>query len=439
MKTNTKRSSQIFTHEGAPAKHISAEAQLRRSVMSCMLFEDTFYEDGVDIATRLRQEVHAVKPEVAVSIAIEARHKMYMRHAPLWILIALCDHPVRHSVLENAIFDVVSRADELAELVAMYWKDGKKPLPAQMKRGLARAFTKFDAYQLAKYRGEGNKVTLRDVMFLVHPKPPQGMTDTYKALANKTLRSTETWEAKFSTAGPQTDEEKRAMWKEMIESGKLGYFALLRNLRNMEACGVPKHLVEPHLVGGAGMNKILPFRYLAAAREVPQWEDIIDRAMLAAMGAMPKLPGKTVILVDVSASMSWGTKRSALTNMDRAAALAALVAGTCKDYSVWAFGTDTARVPNRQGIPLVEAIREMNLGHGTRMGHSIGIVNCAEDYDRLIVLTDEQSHDRVPDPKGRGYVINVASYRNGVGYGAWVHIDGFSEKVLNFVKEIEGV
>jgi 60 kDa SS-A/Ro ribonucleoprotein len=60
--------------------------------------------------------------------------------------------------------------------------------------------------------------------------------------------------------------------------------------------------------------------------------------------------------------------------------------------------------------------------------------------NRLIVITDEQSHDRVPAPKSdRGYMINVASYRNGVGYGAWTHIDGWSEAVIEYIRAVEFV
>ena len=59
-------------------------------------------------------------------------------------------------------------------------------------------------------------------------------------------------------------------------------------------------------------------------------------------------------------------------------------------------------------------------------------------HDRLIVVTDEQSHDRVPQPVAkRSYMINVGSYRNGVGYGPWTHIDGFSEAVIRFIAEVE--
>ena len=55
----------------------------------------------------------------------------------------------------------------------------------------------------------------------------------------------------------------------------------------------------------------------------------------------------------------------------------------------------------------------------------------------MVVITDEQSHDRVNAPRGRGYVINVASNRNGVGYGEWTHIDGWSEAVIDYIAELE--
>ena len=60
-------------------------------------------------------------------------------------------------------------------------------------------------------------------------------------------------------------------------------------------------------------------------------------------------------------------------------------------------------------------------------------------YDRLIVFTDEQAHDSVPDPRGRGYMVNVASNQYGVGYGKWNHIDGFSEAILDYIRESEAM
>lgn len=60
-----------------------------------------------------------------------------------------------------------------------------------------------------------------------------------------------------------------------------------------------------------------------------------------------------------------------------------------------------------------------------------------EKCDRLIVITDAQAHDKVPAPSGKGYLINAASYKNGVGYGKWMHIDGWSEAVIEYIRALE--
>ena len=69
----------LRTHEGAPAKPIDVELQLRRSVLACLLWESQFYEDGVEIAGRIRELVPKVEPEKVASLAIEARTKMKLR------------------------------------------------------------------------------------------------------------------------------------------------------------------------------------------------------------------------------------------------------------------------------------------------------------------------------------------------------------------------
>src|SRR5690606_23450596 len=125
----------------------------------------------------------------------------------------------------------------LAEFVALYWRDGKRPLSAQMKKGLARAFCKFDAYQLAKYDRPG-PVRLRDVLFLVHAKPAAAtQADTWKKLAAKALDSPDTWEVALSAGA-----DKRDTFERLLKEKKLGYLALLRNLRNMDQAGVDEAL-----------------------------------------------------------------------------------------------------------------------------------------------------------------------------------------------------
>jgi len=92
-------------------------------------------------------------------------------------------------------------------------------------------------------------------------------------------------------------------------------------------------------------------------------------------------------------------------------------------------------VPSRRGFALRDAMDSSQSHSGTQLGAALGGIR--EKYDRIIVVTDEQSHDRVPAPKGKGYMINVASAKYGVGYGAWSHIDGWSEAVIEYIRELE--
>ena len=123
------------THEGAPAKHISsAEQELRRSVLACMLWENQFYEDGVAIAGRIRELVPKVAAEKVAALAVEARTQMKLRHAPLLLVREMARLATHRQMVAETLFRVVQRADELSEFVALYWSEGKQPLSAQVKR-----------------------------------------------------------------------------------------------------------------------------------------------------------------------------------------------------------------------------------------------------------------------------------------------------------------
>lgn len=92
-------------------------------------------------------------------------------------------------------------------------------------------------------------------------------------------------------------------------------------------------------------------------------------------------------------------------------------------------------MPARRGFALRDAVDASQSHSGTYLGKALAQI--PEKYDRIIVITDEQAHDRVPGPRGRGYVINVASFQNGVGYGSWTHIDGWSEAVVEYIRALE--
>src|SRR5213593_1255981 len=146
------------THEGAPARHISPELQLRRSVLACLLWESQFYEDGVEIGGRIAELVPKVAAEKVAALAVEAREQMKLRHAPLLLVREMARHKTHRAPVSETLARVIQRADELAEFLAIYWAEGSArgnrrnaPLSAQVKKGLAAAFSTFDEYQLAKY------------------------------------------------------------------------------------------------------------------------------------------------------------------------------------------------------------------------------------------------------------------------------------------------
>lgn len=438
MKLNTKPDP-IRTHEGVVAKRITPAQQLRRSVMSCLLWEREFYEDGQDIAARITETADKLPLETVAAIAIEAREVANLRHVPL-LLVRSMARRGGGAIIGDTLARVIQRADEITEFLSIYWKDGRQPVSKQVQRGLAQAFTKFDAYQFAKYDRDG-AVKLRDALFLSHAKPDTPEREAlFKAIVDRSLTPPDTWEVALSGGA-----DKREVFERLLREGKLGYLALLRNLRNMVDAGVDTGLMRDAIVARKGARRVLPFRFVAAARACPQMEPALDQALAANISEMPPLAGKTVVLVDVSWSMSSPlSARSDLRRMDAAAALASVI--NAENLRVLTFSWKLVEVPPRRGMSGVDAVINSQQHGGTDLSGAVGWVNKNLSHDRLIVITDEQASGRdlwgtrrgVPDPVAlRAYMVNVASAQNGVGYGVWTHIDGFSENVIRFIVENE--
>lgn len=420
------------THEGVPAKAISTEQQLRRSVLACLLWEKQFYEDGVEIAGRIAELVPKVKADTVAALAVEAREQMKLRHVPLVLVREMARHASHRALVAETLERIIQRADELSEFVAIYWANGRQPLSAQVKKGLATAFSKFDAYSLAKYN-RPSPVKLRDVLFLAHAKPrDEAQAALWKQLVDGELNPPDTWEVALSAGA-----NKRETFERLLRENKLGALAMLRNLRNMADSGVDESLVKSALTG-LNISRVLPFRFIAAARYAPQWEAELETAMCKAVEAVPKLAGKTVLVVDVSGSMTAPlSARSEMQRTDAAYGLAILLREIAEELSVYTFSDRCLRVPSRRGFALRDAIDNSQPHGSTYLGRALESIR--EPYDRLIVITDEQSHDAVPRPTGKAYMINVASYKNGLGYGAWTHIDGWSESVIGYIRELESL
>jgi 60 kDa SS-A/Ro ribonucleoprotein len=450
VQTNTRSKFSARTHEGAIVPLPSVMTELRRTASACLLFEGTFYESGQDIAKRLYDLVQRVPLLDVLRLAQDLRHVHGLRHAPLWLLNAALDHP-DHNAHGDALVTVLanvcgSRGDMPGEMLAMYRKDNpKRPIAKVLQKGLATAVGSLSSYALQKYAARG-AFRLRDVMFLTHPKPRDKVqTEWFEMLAEDKLPPANTWETRLSAGA-----NKRETWEAMLRDGTLGSLAILRNLRNMQDAGVPMGEIVNGLRVSVERSKfdILPFQFVAAARAAPLLEPEIERSMLTAVLKMRdegmKLPGHTIILVDVSGSMRGKlSEKSTLNRSDAAGAMAILLREVCEDVSVFDYNDTVHQVPARRGFALRDAFREP--GGWTATGQAAqtvltGITRALNRQpDRIIVITDEQSRDTLPNlpSNTKGYIMNVSSDKNGLAWGRWVTISGFSENLVKFICEVE--
>lgn len=420
-----------FNSVGTQVPQINPERQLKRITLAAMLWEKQFYLDGKSHAELVKELVAKVAPSKVEALAQEARTKFKLRHVPLLLARELA----RHGKLQaNALTSVIQRPDEMSEFLSLYWQDGKTAVSNQVKKGLAACFNKFNEYQLAKWNKNSAAIKLRDVMFLSHPKPQTAeQAELFKRVASDTLTTPDTWETQLSAGADKCETFTRLMTEK-----KLGALAFLRNLRNMRDSGVNTDLIRSY-ARSVDVSKVLPFRYVAAARIVPEFEDMLESMMFRSLETHDKIPGKTVLVIDVSGSM-FGSPISSKSDLDRfdaAAALAMLCREVCEEVEIYSFSNNAVRVAPRRGFALREAISNSQHHGGTQLGTAMRTINANGSYDRCIVFTDEQSYDRPDAPRGKGYVVNVASYENGVNHNAWTEVNGFSEAVVDYIQALE--
>lgn len=434
MRLNVAPRSAAVTHEGGTASsHIKPAQALARAVATCLLWEPTFYEKGEDIAAEIARLVPLVDPVEVARIAVEARSEHHLRHVPLFLARQLVRHPkAKGALVGDTIAAVIQRPDELAEFVSLYWNDngGKKALAAQAKRGLAMAFQKFDAYRLGKWNRDG-KIKLRDVLFLCHAKPKDVEQEAlWRQLVTNTLPVPDTWEVALSSGA-----DKRETWVRLLSDRKLGYMALLANLRNMEEAGVEPSLVESALRLGAARSKALPFRFVSAVKAAPRYAQALSDAMTSAI--TEKLDGDTIVVLDVSGSMDDKlSAKSTLSRMDAAGALGVLLREQAPSCRIFTFSQALVEVPNYRGLPLIQAVAQSQQHGGTYLRQALDVLRGKTEAHRLIVVTDEQTHDGIAMPWTKfAYIINVAPYKPGLlTDGGWVRINGWSDRVVDWIR-----
>ncbi|HEY9000466.1 MAG TPA: TROVE domain-containing protein [Mucilaginibacter sp.] len=446
MKFNllNKAKTQVSNYEGAKAFAISSEMELYAAVVTWSL-NDSFYEKNEERMSRLRGLIAKCNPAFVGKLAVYARTKMYMRSVPLVLVTELAKLHSGDDLVARVTDNVIGRADEITELLACYELMNKRTatkklnrLSKQLQKGLSTAFNRFDEYQFAKYNRDG-AIKLRDALFLVHPKAKDELQQVlFNKIVSNTLETPYTWETELSALGQlnfDSDEAKalafRAKWEELIDSGKLGYMALLRNLRNIQEAGVSyAHfekvcavLADPAQVAKA---KQFPFRYLAAYRElinpvtkVPAQSmlkkltalvqgsnkgytgellDALEKAVQASAANIKGFDYNTRILLacDVSGSMQTPVSaKSKVLLYDVGLMLAMLLQSRCKNVEIGMFGDTwkTIAVPRGNILGNVQEFyrREGEVGYSTNGFLVIkDILSRRVKMDKVMLFTDCQ-------------------------------------------------
>ncbi|MFF5642922.1 TROVE domain-containing protein [[Kitasatospora] papulosa] len=472
------------THEGGVGYLRDTKSELFLLAVSNFVGTDTFYEAGGqrdDRYTQLIRQVAVIDPDWCTAFLRWLRTDANMRTASLvgaaeFTKARLEAGVVGHS--RQAIDSVLQRADEPGEFLG-YWtsKYGRR-LPKPVKRGVADAVQRlYSERSLLKYDTDSKGYRFGDVLNLVHPspaddKPWQG--DLFKHALDRRMKRDEeipavlpmlrargnlmklaaggrrnmlrrphilekagmTWE---SVAGWLQGPMDAEAWEAVIPS--MGYMALLRNLRNFDEAGVSdevadtvaRKLANPEQVA---RSRQLPMRFYSAFNAAPslRWGHALDKALTASLANIPRLGGRTLVLVDTSSSMDAPFSRDGtLMRWDAAALFGIALGARCVQADVVSFssaryymsdrpGAKTKTFPLTRGGSLLGDVRKWKeggwfLGGGTDTAAALR--QEFRGHDRVVIVTDEQAgHDvrevtQAVTAATPMYTWNLAGYRTG--------------------------
>ncbi|MCB2377255.1 TROVE domain-containing protein [Hymenobacter sp. BT635] len=487
----TFRKPKTTNHAGAAAYLLTPQLELYAAVATAAL-SDQFYEKADTRLSRLRELVARNDPAFVARLAVYAREQLYLRTVPLVLTVELARLHRGDSLVSRLVARVVQRADEITELLAYYALANERAgvktlnrLSKQVQKGLALSFNRFDGYQLAKYDRAG-QVRLRDALFLVHPtaRTPEQQV-LFDQLVQGTLPTPYTWETELSALGQQafvSAEERttafRRAWETLIGSGKLGYMALLRNLRNILEADVSAGAIEQVCATlsdrfAAARAKQLPFRFLAAYREVllvqSGYVARVLEALETAIGhSAANLRGfaadtRVVVACDVSGSMQQPvSQRSKVLLYDVGLVLGMLLQSRCGHVVTGMFGDSWKRISLPQGRVLQNVQefyrREGEVGYSTN-GYLVvqDLLQRREVVDKVMLFTDCQlwnstgdggtlaqawlDYRRTVAPQARLYLFDLAGHGSAPvevreGHGVAL-IAGWSDKVFDVLEALE--
>ena len=456
-KFNNKPDGRELNMEGLPAFAMEDRSRLVTQVLTSFFNERKFYGDNSSRMEKTIRRVIEQDADFVSRLAVFARREFNMRSVAHVLTAYLAHEPKGKPYARRTVGGIVLRGDDVTELTAFYLSAFGKPIPNALRKGLCDAFSRFDEYTLAKYKGAGRSVKMRDIPLLCHPSPrDEAQADLWKRLIEDRLKTPETWETRLSAGG-----NTKETWEALISGGKVGYMALLRNLRNIVTAG-PRNLdrVLAALTDEDAVrhSRQLPFRYLSAYRELcgakgSRVLSALESAANTAVDNLPRIPGTTVIAVDVSGSMSSPLSRRSSVRCSDVGMLLGLIANRiCEDSIFYTFNDQIRRYPFSRHTAILGACCNSSCEGGTEM--ELPFIAMIEEKlrpDRIIIISDNQCN-RASWHRGLPLQALADEYRSEMNNDLWVHaidlqgygtqqfagartniIAGWSEKVFDFI------
>lgn len=460
----------------------SSKEELAFSVLSSFL-EDSYYESGSDRMKRISELVTKTRPEFVANLAIFARKEFHLRSMFHLLIGELSKNCKGNSIVKDAIVEGTERPDDLLEILSYVGK----PIPNQIKKGIRESIKKFTPYQLAKYKGKGKKYSLVDLFNLVHPS---GNKKEWKDLLNGTLKIPDTWETRLSKGENKTEE-----WRDLVLNEKIGYMALLRNLRNIVKSGdaetIKKSCETISDSERVKKSKQFPFRFLSALKALEEFDDegiafekekssidkiknAVNKALEISVGNLPLLQGRTLILSDNSGSMrgdnggdSLLSRFSKRTTADIANLFATLYWKRADNTLIGLFGDELITPKLDREKDIFENFKILdregnNCGPATETGifeMFRKLIDGKIKVDRIVIFSDCQvgkgcswydtgslrgndlnklfeQYKRI-NPDVNVYSVDLEGYGNKMFANGVYLIAGFSEKIFTLMEYIE--
>lgn len=458
-KFNPAASIKTVNNSGHAAYKMDDKTKLVTMVLTSFFNEAKFYGDNSKELQKLIPKVIEQDAGFVSNLAVFARREFNMRSVSHVLTAYLANSSNGKEYVRKTVKGVSLRGDDITEIMSFYLSAFGKPVPNSLKKGINDVLACLDEYSLAKYKGEKNTVKMRDLLCLCRPTPKDdAQSAMWKRCIEGTLETPVTWETQLSASGNTAE-----TWEKLIDSGKVGYMALLRNLRNIlteNPSNVDKVLNVIRDPERVRKSRQLPFRFLSAYKSVSDIAsggvfDVLEEAADASIQNVQNLPGKTVIAVDVSSSM--GNRVSAKSDVlcyEIAALLGLMFAKSSNGTIFYTFNNAIKKVPISGRTNILYTATHFACGGGTSMQLPFEkMIVDGISADRIIILSDNECNGGWWNKPVQAL---ADEYRKKTGNDIWVHavdlqgygtqqfhgrktniVAGWSEKVLDFIRIAE--